>query len=199
MMIAFIHGTLAEVQGDALVIDVNGVGYLVRVPVSTLTRLPAQGQKIHLHTHLLWREDGPCLFGFGTQAEVEAFRSLLNVAGVGPKAALAVLSAVTPDTLRRAVVEENEALLTTAPGVGKKTARRIIVELKDKLGDELSPAAGIEPVGDDAEVVAALLALGYSDAEARRVVQHLRRQGTPESTEGLLRAALQWLGQQKNI
>ncbi|MBE3586686.1 Holliday junction branch migration protein RuvA [Desulfofundulus thermocisternus] len=202
-MIAFLKGHLLEVQEDGIILDVNGVGYLVRVPLSMVSLLPPKGQPVQLYTHLVWREDGPALFGFSSRMELEAFRSLLNVAGVGPRAALAILSAVSPVTLRRAVLEENENILTAVPGIGKKTARRIILELKDKLaGLELEAGTGVGetalPPGGEEEAAAALVSLGYSQVEARRAVRQVSRQAAPGSVEDLLRLALQWLGRQKN-
>ncbi len=202
-MIAFLSGNLVEVQEDGIIVDVNGVGYLVRVPLSMVSHLPPEGQPVRLYTHLLWREDGPALFGFSSRAELETFRCLLNVAGVGPRAALAILSAVTPGTLRRAVVEENETLLTTVPGVGKKTARRIILELKDKLPERVFASDGTDgiggagPLGHEEEAIAALVALGYGEVEARRALRQVRQQGASGTTGDLLRSALQWLGRQK--
>ncbi|SHF34384.1 Holliday junction DNA helicase subunit RuvA [Desulfofundulus australicus DSM 11792] len=204
-MIAFLKGHLLEVQEDGIILDVHGVGYLVRVPLSMVSLLPPKGQPVQLYTHLVWREDGPALFGFSSRMELEAFRSLLNVAGVGPRAALAILSAVSPVTLRRAVLEENENILTAVPGIGKKTARRIILELKDKLaGLELEAGTGSGsdetalPPGGEEEAAAALVSLGYSQVEARRAVRQVSRQAAPGSVEDLLRLALQWLGRQKN-
>ncbi|NHM26068.1 Holliday junction branch migration protein RuvA [Desulfofundulus sp. TPOSR] len=203
-MIAFLSGNLLEIQEDGIIVDVHGVGYLVRVPLSMVSLLPPKGQPVRLHTHLIWREDGPALFGFSSRVELETFRSLLNVAGVGPRAALAILSTVTPGTLRRAVVEENENILTAVPGIGKKTARRIILELKDKLADMVFEADGTDDTGEtgtpgnEGEAVAALVALGYAQMEARRAVRQVRQQAASGSTEELLRSALQWLGRQKN-
>ncbi|MGB9803925.1 Holliday junction branch migration protein RuvA [Desulfofundulus sp.] len=196
-MIAFLSGKLVEIHEDSIVIDVHGVGYLVRIPLSMVSQLPPEGHPVRLYTHFLWREDGPALFGFSSRAELETFRRLLNVAGVGPRVALSILSVVTPAALSRAVAEENENLLTAVPGVGRKTARRIILELKDKLGDVTSVVGGSENTEDEGEAVAALMALGYGEVESRRAVRQVRQQVASGTTEDLLRSALQWLGRQK--
>ncbi|OAT85735.1 Holliday junction DNA helicase RuvA [Desulfotomaculum copahuensis] len=197
-MIAFLHGVLAAVRDDAVIINVNGVGYLVYVPASTLQVLPAHKGEVHLHTHLLWREDGPHLFGFVSTVELETFRYLLNVAGIGPKGALTVLSAITPAALARAVAEGDINVLTRVPGVGKKTAQRIILELKDKLPRQPGnvPDGGL-PAGGEDDALAALLALGYGETEARRAIHRVSPDGGTSPPGELVRAALQWLGRQK--
>ncbi|MQL53703.1 Holliday junction branch migration protein RuvA [Desulfofundulus thermobenzoicus] len=193
-MIARICGILKEVQNEGVIVDVHGVGYLVRVPRSTMEKLPARGQEVELHTHLIWREDGPALYGFDSREELSAFRFLLHVSGVGPRVALSILSAVTPDILNRAVSEENDALLTRVPGIGKKTARRIILELKDRLGAVPFPAAAAQRSTEESDAVAALVALGYTEVDAHRVVQAVCKEAPGLPVEGLIRAALQRLG-----
>jgi len=196
-MIAFLRGILVDIQEEAVIVDVNGIGYLVRVPASTVRGLPAPGGEVHLHTHLLWREDGPQLFGFASPLELKTFRHLLNVSGVGPKGALAVLSAIGPGDLCRALAEEDVSVLTRVPGVGRKTAQRIILELKDKLSAGAVDLTPGEPPGREEEAVAALMALGYGRDEARRAVRRSSPGGETLSVGEQVRAALQWLGGQK--
>ncbi|TEB13069.1 Holliday junction ATP-dependent DNA helicase RuvA [Pelotomaculum sp. FP] len=171
-MIAFLNGRLADIQAGAVVIDVGGIGYHVQVPLSLIHNLPEPGGQIMLHTHLAVREDDISLYGFRERGELEYFLKLLNVSGVGPKGALAVLTLFEPGELGQAIVNEDLPALTRVPGIGKKTAGRIILELKDKIPlTAIQDAPGRKQVGLKADAVAALEALGYSAAEAHKGVK----------------------------
>lgn len=164
-MIGRLTGQLAEKSPPLVLIDCNGVGYEVDVPMSTFYHLPATGARVALHTHLIVREDAHLLFGFGTEGERQAFRQLLRISGVGARTALAVLSGMTVDELQQAVAAQDSARLIRVPGIGRKTAERLLLELRDKL----QSAGGVALPGaassrDDA--LSALVALGYSDKEA---------------------------------
>jgi holliday junction DNA helicase RuvA len=188
-MISFLEGTLAEKSAGRVVLDVGGVGYEITVPTQTLSRLPAQGRRARLHTRLQVRDDAMVLYGFATPDERALFDLLVTVNGVGPKMAVAVLSVLTPDALRRAIASGDDAALTTVPGVGKKVAARMILDLKDKLG-----VAGEDAVtGSLAEVREALLSLGLSAQEAREALTALGPDGQ-RPVEELLRDALRGVG-----
>ena len=169
-MIASIKGKLESLGGDGAIIDVNGVGFQVYMPTSTLSELGAVGGQVKLFTHLHLREDNVALYGFATAGELELFKALINVSGLGPRLALAMLSAMDLETLMAAIATGNADLLTGIPGIGKKMASRLVLELKDKLdaGWALAPAA--QTIQDNADVMAALTSLGYSVAEATRAV-----------------------------
>src|SRR5205807_2376774 len=160
-MISFIEGALVEKAGDRVTISVGGVGYEVLVPVTTLAALPSIGKRAHVFTRLHVRDDALTLYGFSSPDARGVFDLLITVNGVGPKVALAFLSVLSPDALRRAVAAGDDAALTMVPGVGKKVATRVTLELKDRLGGEA------EPAGPLSEVREALLALGLSVQEAR--------------------------------
>jgi Holliday junction DNA helicase RuvA len=189
-MIATLRGEIAQVEENALIIEVGGVGLRVFVPAPIRTRAKA-GEIILLYTHLVVREDALILYGFESQSERELFNTLLGVDGVGPKAALSVLSTLSLDTIQRAVFAEEADLLNRVPGVGKKTAQKIALHLKDKLKpmDTLATVAAM--TDRDSEVLAALTALGYSVVEAQTAIQSLPKDA-PEDTEERLRMALQY-------
>lgn len=198
MVIAFLRGKLASVGADWAVIEVGGVGYRVLAPSSTLLKLPDLGKEVFLHTHLAVRDDEMFLFGFSGDNELATFLQLLNVGGVGPRSALAVLSVLTPGELAGAVAVEDVEQLVRVPGVGKKTARRIILELKDKLAVIVEPGpntglGSIPGVGLDRDAVEALMTLGYGISEARGAVQAALVQGKVDSTAELLKVALRLL------
>lgn len=174
-MIGRLTGTLLEKYPPQVLVDVQGVGYEVDVPLSTFYNLPATGQPVTLLTHFSVREDAQQLFGFLTTKEREAFRLLIRITGVGPKLALAVLSGLSVDELAQAVTLQEAGRLTRIPGVGKKTAERLLLELKGKLADALPTGPGILPAtaGVQADALNALIALGYSDKEALPVVKQL--------------------------
>ena len=191
-MIGFLRGTLAHKEPPLLVIDVQGVGYEVEAPLSTCFVLPAVGQAVHLHTHLVVREDQHILFGFASEAERRLFRALVKVSGVGAKTALAVLSGTSVDGFIRCIETEDTAALVRLPGIGRKTAERLVVELRDRLGGSAPgsiapPATGLPPDAR-AEALNALLALGYKPPEARRMLDRVPDEG--QGTEALLRTVL---------
>lgn len=173
-MIGRIAGKLLEKQPPMILVDVSGVGYEIHVPMSTFYNLPALGGSVTLHTHLVVREDAHLLFGFGTEEERRAFRELLRVTGVGAKMALAVLSGLSVADLAAAVSGQNAGRLTKVPGIGKKTAERLVLELRDRLGGASTvAAAGAGPNATGSDVINALLALGYNEREASWAVKQL--------------------------
>ena len=173
-MIGRLSGTLLEKSPPTVLIDVGGVGYEVDVPMSSFYDLPAPGHKLVLLVQQVIREDAHLLYGFLTAAEREAFRELIKVAGVGPRTALAVLSGMSVADLSRAIAAQESARLVKVPGIGKKTAERLLLELKGKLAPELPTVAGRGPIDDTgADVLRALLALGYSEREASAAVRQL--------------------------
>ena len=169
-MIGRLHGTLLDKTPPQLLVDCGGVGYEVDVPMSTLYKLPALGQPVTLLTHLAVREDAHQLYGFATASERDAFRALIRISGVGARIALALLSGLSVDELVQAVTAQDSARLTRVPGIGKKTAERLLLELRGKLGADLGGGAAAAGHGD---VLAALLALGYSEREASAAVAKL--------------------------
>lgn len=173
-MIGRIQGVLLEKHPPQILVDANGVGYDVEVPMSTFYNLPATGERVTLLTHLVVREDAHLLFGFGTEAERRLFRQLLKIAGVGARTALAVLSGMSVAELSDAVLSQDTGRLTKVPGIGKKTAERLLLELKDKLGAEsLAGIAVQRPAPATSDVLRALVSLGYSEKEALAVVKQL--------------------------
>ena len=173
-MIGRLNGVLLEKTPPLVLLDVNGVGYECEVPMSTFYNLPATGERTVLLTHFVVREDAQLLYGFGSERERSAFRRLLKVNGVGAKSALAILSGLSVDDLARAVALQETALLTRVPGVGKKTAERLLLELKDKFkldGASVEVAGQAKSAGGD--VLNALLALGYNEREALAAVKQL--------------------------
>lgn len=198
-MIGRLTGSLLEKQPPALVVDVGGVGYELEAPLSTFYELPEIGVQVSLFTHMVVREDAQLLYGFARAAERRLFRVLLKVSGVGPRMALAILSGMQADDFARCIENDDVTALTKLPGIGKKTAQRLIVEMRDRLADgdlgaglaEGSAAGGEAPVADDAvtDATSALVALGYRPAEASRMIRPLADEGL--STEDLIRRALQ--------
>ena len=172
-MIAGLHGTLESLGSDWAIINVGGIGFQVYMPTSTLSSLGAIGEEVKLHTHLHLREDNATLYGFATDDELRFFQTLLGVSGLGPKLALAMLSAMSLDKLTMAIATGSVDLLTIVPGIGKKVADRLVLELKDKIaaGWVTTPAAQLAEANTD--VLAALTSLGYSVAEATRAVATL--------------------------
>jgi holliday junction DNA helicase RuvA len=171
-VIARIAGRLIAKQPPQIVVDVNGVGYELNVPMSTLFQLPATGTEVTLLTHLVVREDAHLLYGFATESERALFRQLLKISGVGARTALAVLSGMSVADVKHAVSHQDSGRLTRIPGIGKKTAERLLLELKDKL-DIAVVAVQAEGASSGSDVVTALLALGYSDREAQFAIKHL--------------------------
>jgi Holliday junction DNA helicase RuvA len=173
-MIGRIQGVLVEKNPPQIVVDCQGVGYEVEVPMSTFYNLPATGERVALLTHLAVREDAHLLYGFGTEGERRAFRQLLKISGVGARTALAVLSGMSVGELAEAVTLQESGRLTKIPGIGKKTAERLLLELKDRLGIELAATvAAARPAPATSDVLRALLALGYSEKEAAAAIRQL--------------------------
>lgn len=176
--------------------DVQGVGYELEAPMSTFYQLPAAGEEVVLHTHMVVREDAQLLYAFYTLAERKMFRNLIRISGVGPKLGLTILSGISAQDFARAVQEGDASALTRMPGVGKKTAERLIVELRDKLSSEFisgtegaSAAPATVPASPVSDAVSALTALGYKSQEASRMVRAVDASGL--ETEAIIRAALQ--------
>lgn len=193
-MIGSLTGVLAEKSPPRLLVDVGGVGYDVEAPMSTFYGLPPVGSRVRLLIHQVVREDALLLYGFGSDAERTLFRDLLKVSGVGPRIALAILSGVSIDVFAQLVHGQDVAALTRIPGVGRKTAERLLVEMKDRLQPPASlPAVdGVVPGSSQAEALNALLALGYKPAEATRLIKAAGDEA--QSTEELIRRALQSAG-----
>ncbi|MBO7173174.1 MAG: Holliday junction branch migration protein RuvA [Burkholderiaceae bacterium] len=173
-MIGRIQGTLIESNPPQVLVDVHGIGYEVDVPMSTFYNLPSLGEKVTLLTHMVVREDAQLLYGFLTAAERDCFRQLLKVTGIGARTALAILSGMSVEMLVQAVAMQEVGLLTKVPGIGKKTAERLILELKDKLGSAMI-ASGNTAVASSAiaDVIKALVSLGYSEREATMAAKKL--------------------------
>jgi Holliday junction DNA helicase RuvA len=189
-MIATLRGEISQIEDNALVLEVGGVGLRVFVPATLRTRLKA-GEKAFLFTHLVVREDALALYGFESQSDRELFNILLGVDGVGPKVALSVLSTMTMDAVQRAVFAEEGELLSRVPGVGKKTALKMALHLKDKL-KPMDPLAQVAAMSDkDSEVLAALTSLGYSVVEAQTAIQSITKDA-PDDVGERLRLALQY-------
>jgi Holliday junction DNA helicase RuvA len=173
-MIGRLTGILVEKNPPQILLDVQGVGYEVDVPMSTFYNLPGMGERVVLFTHLVVREDAHLLFGFGSEHERRAFRQLLKISGVGARTALSVLSGLSVAELAHAVTTQDAGRLTKIPGIGKKTAERLLLELKDKLGVDVTSTVGIHrPAPATSDVLNALLSLGYSDKEAVATVKKL--------------------------
>ena len=202
-MISYIRGTLAEKNEDSAVVEAHGVGYQIFVPVPVLSELPPLGESVKIYTYFSVREDGMSLFGFLSRQDLAMFKQLIGINGIGPKSALGILSALRPDVLRMAVASGDAKTISRAPGVGPKTAQRIILDLKDKIRPEDVLAGGLEEslavpeeisgVGQAGkEAVEALTALGYSAAEAAGAVKKVKI--TEEMTaEDALKGALRHL------
>ena len=172
-MIGKLSGTLLEKNPPQILVDCHGVGYEVDVPMSTFYNLPASGEKVALLTHFVVREDAQILYGFGTASEREAFRQLIKISGVGPRTALSILSGMSVADLAQAVTAQEVARLVKVPGIGKKTAERLLLELKGKIGAELGPVSGAPQTDAHGDIQQALLALGYNDKEAAAALKAL--------------------------
>jgi Holliday junction DNA helicase RuvA len=191
-MIGSVRGRIASKTPPQLMVDVGGLGYELEAPMSTFFHLPGVGEEVRLLTHLVVREDAHVLYGFGTEDERRLFRSLIKVSGVGPKIALALLSGISVDAFALCVRNQDFAALTKIPGIGRKTAERLVVEMRDRLsGPEPTPGVASLPAGasPEAEAFGALIALGYKPAEATRLLKAVTP-GT-HTTEELIRRALQ--------
>ncbi len=189
-MIASLHGTMESLGSDWAIINVNGIGLQVYMPTSTLSTLGTIGKEVHLNTHLVMREDSITLYGFASTEELELFQTLMSVSGIGPKLALATLSAMSVEQASMAIATGNVDLLRMVPGIGKKTAERLILELKDKIGAGLIATSATQLVQENTDVLAALTSLGYSVSEASRAVASLP--SSDLSLEEKVRLALQY-------
>ncbi|WP_248799845.1 MULTISPECIES: Holliday junction branch migration protein RuvA [unclassified Pseudomonas] len=200
-MIGRLRGTLAEKQPPHLILDVNGLGYELEVPMTTLYRLPSVGEPLTLHTHLVVREDAQLLYGFVGKRERDFFRELIRLNGVGPKLALALMSSLEVDELVRCVQAQDTSALVRVPGVGKKTAERLLVELKDRfkawetvpsmfaLVPNQPDGAPAQPLASaESDAVSALISLGYKPQEASKAVSAIKDKGL--SSEDMIRRAL---------
>ncbi len=197
-MIALLRGKLLEKRPPLLIVDVGGVGYELEAPMTTFYDLPDNGSVVVLHTHLVVREDAHKLYGFSRPQQRDLFRSLLRVNGVGPRVGLAILSGLSTDQFLACMADEDVARLTRVPGVGRKTAQRLIVEMRDKLAEDAEAGAGAvstaavdRPINPVADAVSALVALGYKPLEASRVVRNVATEGL--SSEQIIRQALRSL------
>lgn len=189
-MIGRLTGKLLAKEPPLLWLDVNGVGYELEAPLSTFFDLPEVGAPLTLHTHLTVREDAHILFAFGSPAEKSLFRELIKISGIGPKSALTVLSGVSVPEFWETIRAEDVAKLTRLPGIGKKTAERLVIELKDKAGRIASSAAGARAIPESAlqQAISALVNLGYKPAEAERLCRSAHEEGKP--AEQVIRDAL---------
>ena len=190
-MIGRIQGILVQKNPPRIVVDCQGVGYEIDVPMSTLYQLPELGTQVTLLTHFLVREDAQLLFGFASETEREAFRCLIKISGVGARTALSILSGMSVPEIAQAVLMQESARLTTIPGIGKKTAERLLLELKGKFGTMLTAIPGVTVKQEvSTEILQALLALGYSDKEAVLAIKQIP---TDVSVSDGIRAALKTL------
>jgi len=190
-MIASLHGRVESLGSDWAIIDVGGIGFQVYMPTSTLSTLGATGEEVQLYTHLHLREDNATLYGFGSADELRLFQTLLGVSGLGPRLALAMLSAMSVEKLTMAIVTGSVDLLTVVPGIGKKVANRLILELKEKIGAGWVTTPGVQLAEENTDVLAALTTLGYSVSEASRAVASLPP--SPDlSLEEKIKLALQY-------
>ncbi len=189
-MIGRLSGTLAEKTPPQVLLDVNGVGYEVDVPMSSFYNLPPLGERVVLLIHQVVREDAQLLYGFLTHEERTAFRQLIRISGIGPKMALSLLSGLSVVELAQAVTQQQVGRLVKVPGIGKKTAERLLLELKGKLGPELALAGGAAVASDaQADIVQALIALGYSEKEAGAAIKTLAPDiGVSEGIKAALKA-----------
>ncbi len=194
-MIGFLKGTLSVKQPPFLLIDVGGVGYELEAPMSTFYGLPAAGEPVALFTHLTIRDDAHVLFGFGTESERRLFRALIKISGVGPRIALGILSGASVEDFLHTIENEDAAMLTRIPGIGRKTAERVIIEMRGSVAKLSMPhltaasaAASAQPVTAQSEAFSALVALGYKLPEAARLLKAAGEPGL--STTELIRRAL---------
>ncbi len=200
-MIGFLRGVLVAKKAPSLLLDVHGVGYEIDAPMSTFFKLPAVGEEVSLHTHLAVREDAHTLYGFLTEPERALFRSLIKVSGVGAKLALGVLSGLSVDEFHRCIQSGNSAVLVKLPGIGKKTAERLVIEMRDRLPETdgnsvvVVGAGGVSVLREEspvADAVSALVALGFRPQDANTMVRGIPAEG--KSSEDLIRLALQGKG-----
>ncbi len=192
-MIASLHGVLESLGGDYAIINVGGVGFRVFMPTSVVSALGKVGEEVRVFTHLHVKDDDISLYGFGSADELTLFETLIGVSGLGPRLALAMLSTLNVEQLTMAIATGSIDLLTTAPGIGKKMANRLVLELKDKIGAGLITTPAIQIAQENTDVLAALTSLGYSVAEASRAVATLPA-ASELSVEERVKLALQYFG-----
>ncbi len=193
-MIAGLDGTLEQVGADSAIVKVAGISFQVFMPASALSRLGSPGDRVRLYTHLHLKEDATALYGFSAQQEVDLFRMLISVSSVGPRSALSLLSCLSADELAAAILGSNLDLLTRAPGIGRKTASRLVLELKSKLEKGWGGLEGVSISPESADIVGALMALGYSAADANRAAAVPVSEDT--ALEDRIRLALRYLARQ---
>lgn len=202
-MYAYIKGTVAAIDGGSVVLDNHGIGYLIYVPGTVLDDLSV-GDEVKIYTYFSVREDAMQLYGFLSQDDLDLFRLLITVSGIGPKGAVGILSAMSADDLRFAVLSDDAAAISKAPGIGKKTAQKVILELKDKLNleealekqqDHIEKASATKGANGSAQsdAVMALEALGYSGTEAMKAVRNAAEENPDAKVENLIKAALRFL------
>lgn len=195
-MIAYIKGILESINEESIIIEQNNFGYEIRIPTSIIEQLPPIGDSVKIYTYLYVREDAMILYGFLSQEDLNIFKLLITVNGIGPKGALGILSAISIEALKLAILTNDDNLITKAPGVGKKTAQRLIIDLKDKLkkSTEESPLMDVSfnNYGSDLvnEAISALISLGYSQSESSKAVKNIKRF---DSVEDILKQALKQL------
>ncbi len=190
-MIASLHGRLESLGSDWAIINVGGIGFQVYMPTSTLSTIGTIGEEVQLYTHLHLREDNATLYGFASADELRLFQTLISVSGLGPKLALAMLSVMNVEKLTMAIVTSSVDLLTVVPGIGKKVANRLVLELKEKIGAGWITAPGVQLTEENTDVLAALASLGYSVSEASRAVASLPP-SSELSLEERIKQALQY-------
>ena len=195
-MISFVKGELAEILDGKIVVETGGLGIEINVPASVMEELPVIGEEVKIYTYFRVSEDAMSLYGFNSRKDLAMFEQLIGVSGIGPKGALSILSAMNPDELRMAIITGDDKLIATAPGIGARTAQRVIVDLKDKVNRD--DIAGVIPTvnntsvnSDAAEVIEALVNLGYGRSEASRIIRSIAADGM--DAEQMLKEALRSL------
>ena len=195
-MISFVKGELAEILDGKIVVETGGLGIEINVPASVMEELPVIGEEVKIYTYFRVSEDAMSLYGFNSRRDLAMFEQLIGVSGIGPKGALSILSAMNPDELRMAIITGDDKLIATAPGIGAKTAQRVIIDLKDKVSRD--DIAGVIPTvnntsvnSDAAEVIEALVNLGYGRSEASRIIRSIAADGM--DAEQMLKEALRSL------
>ena len=192
-MISFVKGELAEILEGKIVVETGGLGIEINVPASVMEELPGIGEEVKIYTYFRVSEDAMSLYGFNSRRDLAMFEQLIGVSGIGPKGALSILSAMNPDELRMAIITGDDKLISTAPGIGAKTAQRVIVDLKDKVNRDdiagtISVVSNAAVNSDAAEVIEALVNLGYGRSEASRIVRSIAAEGM--DAEQMLKEAL---------
>lgn len=201
-LIAYIKGTLAYISDELVIVEVGGIGYEIRTPMTVMTQLPPVGHEVLLHTYYYVREEAILLYGFVAKDDLEVFKQLIKVSGIGPKGALGILSTITPDELRFALMADDVKTISKAPGIGKKTAQKLILELKDKLkmadyedfirSEVDENDITLLPVDQKSDAIDALVALGYSSGEAVKAIRGMKITETT-TVEEIIKGALKRL------